>query len=108
MGSGFVGAYIFFEGGRGSGNFRRYRALLQSEDLLYSTPQALCMTFNFFMNSSGAAVVRIHQVQTAMEYNSLWENRGYDMTDVSADGNVWHHAQIPIPVLNNTDDFLVS
>ena len=43
------------------------KAILYSEDI--AAPQnALCMNFAYFMNSTGAAVVRVHQVSAVNEY----------------------------------------
>ena len=83
------------------------KAILYSEDI--AAPQhALCMNFAYFMNSTGAAVVRVHQVSAVSEYNPVWEHfgRGAATTDVTGDRNSWRHAKVPLDV--SVDDFIVS
>lgn len=106
--NGFLGSYIYFFGGRAVGNFPRSRAILMSEDMKrLPEQQYLCMTFNYFTNASGAAVIRVHLVQDPSDYNPLWETYGREPPATLLNGTIWHHAQIPVPQVPNGEDFLV-
>ncbi|OWA52025.1 MAM and LDL-receptor class A domain-containing protein 2 [Hypsibius exemplaris] len=91
---------ISFEGGRSTGNEVNSRAVLYSE--AFPMPQEedeqldACMTFHYFMNASGAAVVRIHQVFDPEEENPIWENYGRASPFASASENTWRLAKVPL------------
>ena len=95
-----VGSYLYFEGGRSTGNVVNSRAVIYSEDLSATespdTPLDLCMTFVYFLNASGAATVRVHQVRTPDDRNPIWEHRGRNSPAASATENVWRLAKVPL------------
>ena len=88
-----------------SPNRPRTKAVLYSEEISM-TEGVLCMNFVYFMNSSGAAAVRIHQVNSISDYNPLWEHKGQGFTEDLLDNGVWRHAKVPLSS-RFADDFIV-
>ncbi|XP_055357879.1 LOW QUALITY PROTEIN: MAM and LDL-receptor class A domain-containing protein 2-like [Paramacrobiotus metropolitanus] len=101
-------SYLFIEGGRPTGHLPGSRAVLYSEYLTWPLEQAMCMTFKFFSNASGAAAVRVHQVEDPSEWNPLWENYGRQEVNMSQGESVWHPAQIPLQKPKDGEEFLIT
>ncbi|OQV11949.1 MAM and LDL-receptor class A domain-containing protein 2 [Hypsibius exemplaris] len=102
--------YMFIEGGRASGNVINSRALMFSEDFTQLEDVQKenfvphCITFSYFMNASGAAIVRVHQLSISAvaqaRYNRvIWEHRGRNLpldSTATAEGNVWRLGKAPL------------
>ncbi|OWA53778.1 MAM and LDL-receptor class A domain-containing protein 1 [Hypsibius exemplaris] len=104
---------ISFEGGRSTGNEVNSRAVLYSE--AYPMPQEeeeqldTCMTFHYFMNASGAAVVRIHQVFDPEKENPIWESYGHASPNASATENTWRLAKVPLRQITSLEtEYLIT